>query len=146
MSLYLQYYLQTFTFIHHGKSAYVFRSAEDTLTFYYDADRATRNGDTWDIPTTIEDNKGVPWSHKGIRKVIINPSFADYLPTTTAYWFWRFKSLITIEGLEHLNTSEVTDMGCMFCECPALPTLDVSHFDTAKVTRHCKPCSGIAKP
>ena len=63
-----------------AKSAYVFRSAEDTLTFCYDAARESRNGDTWSIPTIIEDDDDVPWSHKGIRKVIINPSFADYLP------------------------------------------------------------------
>lgn len=36
-------------------TAYVFRSAEDTLTFCYDAACAIRNGATWHIPPTLED-------------------------------------------------------------------------------------------
>ncbi len=35
-------------------TAYVFRSAEDTLTFCYDAACESRNGDTWEIPEVIE--------------------------------------------------------------------------------------------
>ncbi len=45
-----------------AKSAYVFRSAEDTLTFCYDTDRESRNGDIWDIPTIIEDDDDLPWA------------------------------------------------------------------------------------
>ena len=39
-----------------------------------------------------------------------------------------------IEGLENLNTSEVTDMKEMFYSCQELTSLDLSTFDTHKVT------------
>ena len=89
-------------------TAYVFRSAEDTLTFCYDAACAIRNSETWHIPPTLEDT--APWAMEEIKKIVIAPSFADHRPTSTARWFRNFGNLTTIEGLEHLNTSCVTDM------------------------------------
>lgn len=116
-----------------AKSAYVFRSAEDTLIFCYDADRESRNGDTWEIPEGKAKRQEIKWKDKAIRKVVINPSFSDYRPTSTSRWFYRLTNLTTIEGLEHLNTSEVTDMEGMFEKCDAITTLDLSNFDTSKV-------------
>lgn len=40
--------------------------------------------------------------------------------------------LTQIEGIEHLNTEEVTDMSWMFMDCRGLTSLDVSHFNTQK--------------
>ena len=114
-------------------TAYVFRSAEDTLTFCYDAACATRNGDTWEIPEVIEYLSDVEWQDEAIQKVIIEPSFADYRPTSTVGWFGNLKKLTIIEGIEHLNTSCVTDMTSMFRACTSLTSLDLSHFDTSKV-------------
>jgi len=51
--------------------AYVFRSAEDTLTFCYDAERASRNGETWEIPETIGDECDVPWQEEEIKRLEI---------------------------------------------------------------------------
>ena len=116
-----------------AKSAYVFRSAEDTLIFCYDADRESRNGDTWEIPEGKAKIKEIKWRDEAIRKVVINPSFSDYRPTSTSRWFYRLTNLTTIEGLEHLNTSEVTEMEGMFEKCDAITTLDLSNFDTSKV-------------
>ena len=116
-----------------AKSAYVFRSAEDTLIFCYDADRESRNGDTWEIPEGKAKRQEIKWKDEAIRKVVINPSFSDYRPTSTSRWFYRLTNLTTIEGLEHLNTSEVTDMEGMFEKCDAITTLDLSNFDTSKV-------------
>ncbi len=112
-------------------TAYVFRSAEDTLTFCYDAACESRNGDTWHIPQTLEDT--APWAMDEIKKIVIAPSFADHRPTSTARWFENLEYLTTIEGLEHLNTSCVTDMNSMFWYSNVLTTLDVSHFDTSQV-------------
>ncbi|MBQ7204580.1 MAG: BspA family leucine-rich repeat surface protein, partial [Muribaculaceae bacterium] len=39
-----------------------------------------------------------------------------------------------IEGIEYLNTSEVTNMWRMFGWCSELTSLDLSHFNTSKVT------------
>ena len=41
---------------------------------------------------------------------------------------------VKIEGLENLDTSNVTSMVCMFNSCRGLTSLDVSKFDTSKVT------------
>ena len=116
-----------------AKSAYVFRSAEDTLIFCYDADRESRNGDTWEILEGKAKRQEIKWKDEAIRKVVINPSFSDYRPTSTSRWFYRLTNLTTIEGLEHLNTSEVTEMEGMFEKCYAITTLDLSNFDTSKV-------------
>ena len=48
--------------------------------------------------------------------------------------FRDLKKLKTIQGLENLDTSQVTDMSDMFYGCESLTSLDVSHFDTSQVT------------
>ena len=48
--------------------------------------------------------------------------------------FRNLKHLQTIQGLENLDTSQVTDMSEMFWSCGGLTNLDVSHFDTSQVT------------
>lgn len=49
-------------------------------------------------------------------------------------WFYEFKNLSTIEGIENLNTSEVTVMNATFASCESLVTIDVNGFDVSKVT------------
>lgn len=44
------------------------------------------------------------------------------------------QNLTDIEGIEYLNTAEVTDMSSMFNGCKNLTYLDVSKFNTGKVT------------
>ena len=48
--------------------------------------------------------------------------------------FFRGLSKITTLDLSNFNTSKVTDMYSMFYNCSSLTSLDVSHFDTSKVT------------
>ena len=67
-------------------------------------------------------------------RVVFDPSFAAVRPTSCKYWFLNFFSLSVIEGLQYLNTSEVTSMYNMFANCSALTTLDVTTFDTHLVT------------
>ena len=114
------------------KEAYACYTPENTtLTFYYDNQRSSRPGTTYDLNT----EQNLPgWHYKDITKVVFNPSFADARPTTTYRWFDGFTKLTTITGRNYLNTSEVTDMSDMFKACCALTSLDVSHFDTQKVT------------
>ncbi len=105
-----------------------------TLTFYYDNQRSSRTGTTYDLNTGGND---VAWDTDGTRtnvtKVVFDPSFADARPTTTCDWFYGMTNLQSITGIEYLNTSEVTDMGFMFMRCSKLTSLDVSHFNTSKV-------------
>ena len=69
-----------------------------------------------------------------VLTAVFDASFRDFCPTTTAEWFYCLNSLKSIEGFEHLNTSQVTDMGSMFYCCESLTSLDLSSFDTSKVT------------
>ena len=52
----------------------------------------------------------------------------------SSYLFYNFKNVEVIEGLEYLDTSEVTNMRDMFASCLKLVSSDVSQFDTSKVT------------
>ena len=69
-----------------------------------------------------------------ISKVVFEASFANAKPTSCYAWFQDFKNLTQIEGIENLNTANVTDMSYMFKNCSNLAKLDVTHFNTAKVT------------
>ena len=65
--------------------------------------------------------------------VIFDTSFADARPTSTCHWFDGMYRMTRLIGLVFLNTSEVTNMSYMFGSYNK-PTLDLSHFDTRKVT------------
>jgi len=105
-----------------------------TLTFYYDDLRSSRTGTTYDLNTGDNDTG---WDTDGtksnVTKVVFDPSFAGARPTTTYDWFYNMKNLESITGMSYLNTSEVTNMSLMFCNCKKLTSLDVSHFNTSKV-------------
>ena len=125
------------------REAYVSQSEDETtLTFYYDALRATRTGTTWGIEETKKEGYiPVPaWAGTSqeedttTARVVFDASFRDFRPTTTAKWFYRCEALKQIEGLEYLNTSEVKDMGYMFSDCKTLTSLDLKHFNTKNVT------------
>ena len=125
------------------REAYVAQSADKTtLTFYYDALRATRTGTTWGIGETKKEGY-IPlpaWAGTSqevdttTTRVVFDASFRDFRPTTTAKWFYRCEALKQIEGLEYLNTPEVKDMSRMFYGCSALTALDLKNFNTKNVT------------
>ena len=113
----------------------VYTSENTTLTFYYDTQRSSRPGTTYDLNTNHNDPGWVTdETNDNVTKVVFDPSFADARPTSTFCWFYLMESLETIEGIEYLNTSEVTIMGYMFHDCIALKILDLSTFNTSKVT------------
>ena len=125
------------------REAYVVQSEDkSTLTFYYDALRATRTGTTWGIEEKKEEgNVTYPaWAgtyevaDRLTTRVVFDATFRDFRPTTTAMWFYRCEALKQIEGLEYLNTSEVKDMCGMFLGCAALTSIDLKNFNTQNVT------------
>ena len=69
---------------------------------------------------------------ENIYKVVFDASFANARPTSCYKWFWSC-DVTQIEGIENLNTEEVTNMHSMFSGCLYLTSLDVSKFDTQKV-------------
>ena len=69
-----------------------------------------------------------------LTNVVFDASFADAKPTSMRAWFSGFSNMTTIEGLENLNTSEVTDMSWLFYNCYGIESVDLSNYNTAKVT------------
>ena len=98
-------------------------------------------------------NSGENWpkwfSHYDkINLVVFEASFANARPTSCYAWFQNFGNLKQIEGIENLNTANVTDMSYMFKNCSNLAKLDVTHFNTANVTDMSymfKNCSNLVK-
>ena len=72
-------------------------------------------------------------NQKNICKVVFEVSFANARPTSCYAWFKNFSELMKIEGIENLNTENVTSMAYMFSSCNKLAELDVTHFNTANV-------------
>ena len=115
----------------------VFDEATNTLTFKHDTKKpagafALNEGENLPGWYKFDDNNH---SHNAniIKKVIFDTSFANARPTSCYNWFYGCTDLTTIEGIEYLNTENVTNMSWMFSECSALTTLDVSNFDTKNV-------------
>ncbi len=91
----------------------------------------------WSGNAVLYTGTSVPgWQSKNssVTSVVIDKSFEDARPQSCYKWFRNIKKCKTIEGIEHLNISEVTDMGHMFSYSGGLTSLDLSNFDTSKVT------------
>ena len=113
----------------------VYTPDNTTLTFYFDKLRNTRSGQTFDLYTGENRPDWVTEGvHSSVTRVVFDSSFADARPTSTYEWFLAMSNLTQIDGMEYLNTSEVTTLEYMFSYCINLQTIDVSHFDTRKVT------------
>lgn len=120
-----------------GPSAAFALYTEDdhTLTFYH-TNTIEKSGEIydvterdWDNPLWIDYNIST-----GIQKVVFDESFKDVKPENTSKWFTQMENLSQIEGMENLNTENVTDMTDMFSGCRSLTSLDLSTFDISNVT------------
>ena len=128
-----------------GCEPYAVLSENNTkLTFFYDNKKISNNG-MGVGPFTVNYNtetksyyvEGREWeNHAGdIITVEFASSFANCRTITNmAGWFLGNTKLQTINGLEYLNTSNVTNMHAVFDDCSSLTSLDLSTFDTHKVT------------
>ncbi|MDR3190325.1 MAG: DUF285 domain-containing protein [Lactobacillaceae bacterium] len=56
------------------------------------------------------------------------------VPQDSTNLFYRLYNVKLFQGMQNLDTSQVTDMNAMFSECTSLTQLDLSVFDTSKVT------------
>ena len=98
---------------------------------------AVTNGNYWKGNDVTKTGWSKPkWSEVAntATKVVFDSSFKDVKPNSLYMWFYDFKNLSTIEGIENLNTSEVTVMNATFASCESLVTIDVNGFDVSKVT------------
>ena len=114
----------------YGRGYAMFDAATGTLTFSY---KGFKPEGAYELN---EGGNNPEWISKNsyVKKVVFDASFAKARPTSCYYWFRGCDMLTQIEGIEHLNTEEVTDMSWMFMDCRGLTSLDVSHFNTQKVT------------
>ena len=112
-----------------GREPYV-EFYNGVLSFHYDTNREERDGKTYEI------TENYSWleNRNEITTVIFDTSFENVRPNTTCAWFDECNKLTAIQGIENLNTSEVTTMFLMFQNCYSLETLDLSNFNTGKVT------------
>ncbi|BDR59216.1 BspA family leucine-rich repeat surface protein [Xylocopilactobacillus apicola] len=107
-----------------------FNATTKVLTIYphelnYDSDKVLDSSGRYDQ---------FPWRDYSlqIEKTVIKPGVTAKGSLSTL--FYDQENMTTIEGLENLDTSEVTNMYYMFCLCRSLTNLDVSNFNTSKVT------------
>ena len=105
--------------------------ADGTLTFLYGYKKTLGENE-------YELNSGThlpAWYGKSgnVTKAVFDASFANARPTSCYSWFCDFGNLKQIEGIENLNTTNVTEMASMFYGCSQLTSLDVTNFNTANV-------------
>ena len=137
-----------------GKYAYaLWTEGNSTLTFLYTDNEyqvgKSRGGyqitKLWSgdevLATPTDAAPGWTTIRTKIQTVEFDPSFADARPTSIAYWFDNSENastaagtLTTLNGIEYLNTSEVTSMNRSFFRCAGLKALDLGTFNTSKVT------------
>ena len=86
------------------------------------------NGDDF---LTITDGN-LPWSTD--QTVTIDGSFSDVPLITLKGWFRYRSRLTTINGLENLNTTNVSSINGMFEECRSLQRIDLSGMDLSNIT------------
>ena len=123
-------------FAQEAESYAVFDKATNTLTFKHDTNKP-------DGAFALNEDGKLPGWYKGnfnednqniIKKIVFDASFANARPTSCNEWFYGCTDLTTIEGIEYLNTENVTSMFLMFNGCSSLTTLNLSNFDTQNVT------------
>ena len=100
-------------------------------TFYYDNKINIREGSVHFLSEAAS-------TASSVESVIFDASFANYQIDDSNVWNVRMshynRNLKSVEGLENLNTKNVTNMSRMFYGCSGLTSIDVSNFDTQNVT------------
>ena len=113
----------------------MYKESTNTLTFYYDDQKGEKAGEYYFI-----NDSETGWLFKDVVKevknVVFDPSFAEYLPKSTAHWF-EGMTLYNITDIRYLNTKEVANMGYMFNGfgfTSDFTELNLMDFDTHNVT------------
>ena len=135
------------------RSAFAVYCANDKSLNFYKRMNIPSVGDTFNgravtaVYTGIEknsyNNNGIPW--KQYTDDILTSTIVDdnITPISTAYWFFTCQNLTSVNNLNKLNTSKVTDMRCMFDDCYRLTSVgDLSGWDTSSVTNMRKMFAG----
>lgn len=113
------------------EDVYAILYADKTLVFQYGNAPESGRKVTKTYPVNL--NGGVSWSDKAsaIKAVVFKDAIQ---PLSMAYWFNGFSSLESIQGLDKVDTSEVTKMYGLFAGCSKFTEMDLRGLDTSSVT------------
>lgn len=112
-----------------------------TLTYYYDENYGTHTGaieEEYDPSKTRFESY-----HENVLSAEIDESMKNVALTSMRSLFYggakaekdyALKNMEFINGLQNLNTSELTDTYYMFYNCQSLESIDLRKFDMSKVT------------
>ena len=113
------------------------RQNVEKVTFTNSLAGHSANGvDCWDA-TVGSNGKILSWAtdedNNGLYEITIGSNENIFLLNGDRL-FAVMEKLISIDGLEYLDTSQTTNMSEMFYRSNKLTSLDLTHFDTSKVT------------
>jgi len=123
---------------------------KNTLTYYYDDqyfDTDVRPGNVEFYNPVITEELEIPTRFKGysnlVGKVVFDASMKDAELPTTRVMFCGYDdekdeplplmAMLSIEGLDNLNTASTVDMASMFAYCFSISELDLSGLNTENV-------------
>ena len=95
----------------------------------------TMSDDAWDV--SAEKNRTIwAWTENTENGKILKIGSENgvYANPDCQSFFEGYSNVVKIEFHDLFDTSQVTDMGCMFAGCEEIKQLDVSRFDTSQVT------------
>ncbi|MCD8208710.1 MAG: BspA family leucine-rich repeat surface protein [Bacteroidales bacterium] len=121
----------------------VYSAEDDSLSFY--TGFAPTEGDSYQgkAATTVytdvdsiaaSDTGDIPWYdlRESVTSVVVDSTFSEAQPISLAYWFDEF-AYASFDGLEYMDTSDVTTLYYTFRDCKNLTRLDLSGWDVSNV-------------
>ena len=107
----------------------------DSVSFYYDGLKNNRKGIIIDLPfSNPYPPDPYPWANSNLVNATFDATFSNYHGLTSLYsWFNNCRNMTSIDGIENLNTENVTVISYMFASCRILTNIDLSHFNTKNV-------------
>ena len=112
---------------------YAVYDGQVTMAIFYDKMKNRRTGTIWNV---IPNDIWQSWyGNKDITTIDFDESFSNYEGMTILNnFFANMTNLVEIRHLNRLKTTNVTEMVATFNSCPSLTELDLTSFNTAKVT------------
>ena len=104
---------------------------------------ARLNDGTLYLRATQIDDRYKPYTNSSSIADNLNATVNDVLyvdieepiaPITAYQMFYNCKNIVQINNMENFHTENVTNMQRMFCHMEKIDYIDVSRFDTSKVT------------
>ena len=120
----------------------VWTEGNHTLTFFCDETDEYYEGDLFNgeeitmvwSGTDVTGGSTSSIFYPSVEKVVIDESFSSVKLYYLSRMFKDCSNLVALDGLSYLDTSSVSRMEYMFYGCKSLTRLDLSSFDTSRVT------------